>query len=457
MLKKILPILLLVSILLPFTASAQIDPRCWRKMDCTDEGGTFYEGQDAALACGAKDATGNALGFCTAAGDAETAISFGGQTKFTNIGTFINFIYRYGVTIAGILAVIMIIIAGAQWILSAGSPERINSAKKRIAGATVGVLIAALSYVILNTINPYLVNLRLPQVWMVNRQGLAPPRCDQVTGAGIAHAGISGTTIDKQKAAAKKYESKEQTIPKCGNEYFVESTGGQTCTGTFCDPGNLCYRGIKDKVESCKKATIAGIIRASSLTDNLIAQSGLLSFGASIFGQGWEWEWANEPDLYIVCKNGDYKNITSDSQSNAPDNDNYTNEDDRTQEYWIRISSLEIDAAATKCSNNGGVRGFAIGIDLNEEGDPISDEEHFLGMNRATNEAIDLGKDQDETTDNIFNKDCVNPYLLTADEIKKGVYLPIDVSKICDIDTFSEGENQRKKCYDLIGYNKTSC
>lgn len=150
----------------------------WKRMDkwgvsAEDSTAGFYQGTDTVKACGGyKDASGNDVGFCSAAGEATTEISFGGRNTFKHFGEFIQFIYKYAVWAAGILAVLMIMIAGFQWATSGGSPEKITSAKKRIGGAMMGLFLAVMSFVILNTINPYLVNLRLPQVWMVKGERL---------------------------------------------------------------------------------------------------------------------------------------------------------------------------------------------------------------------------------------------------------------------------------------------
>ncbi len=68
--------------------------------------------------------------------------------------------YKYIVSIASILAVLMIIVAGFQWSMSGGSPDAIGEAKKRIGGAVTGLVIAVGSYALLYAINPGLVQFR---------------------------------------------------------------------------------------------------------------------------------------------------------------------------------------------------------------------------------------------------------------------------------------------------------
>ena len=75
------------------------------------------------------------------------------------IGQYIGAIYRYGVAFAAVLAMLMITIGGVLWLTSAGSPERVNSAKSFVVSAITGLGLALFSFVILYTVNPRLVAL----------------------------------------------------------------------------------------------------------------------------------------------------------------------------------------------------------------------------------------------------------------------------------------------------------
>jgi hypothetical protein len=58
----------------------------------------------------------------------------------------------------------MVMYAGIQWITAAGNSSKIENAKSTMNGAFIGLVLALSSYVILNTINPELVTLRVPFV-----------------------------------------------------------------------------------------------------------------------------------------------------------------------------------------------------------------------------------------------------------------------------------------------------
>lgn len=74
------------------------------------------------------------------------------------IGEYIAAIYRWSIPVGAVLAVIMIMIGGILWLTSAGA-ERLSTAKTWITNAVIGLLLLVCSYVILNIINPDLVNL----------------------------------------------------------------------------------------------------------------------------------------------------------------------------------------------------------------------------------------------------------------------------------------------------------
>ena len=72
-----------------------------------------------------------------------------------DIGEYFNKIFLIAIGLAGALAVIMIIIAGVQW-MGTDSVFGKTEAKKQITNAVLGLLIALGSYALLNTIDPAL-------------------------------------------------------------------------------------------------------------------------------------------------------------------------------------------------------------------------------------------------------------------------------------------------------------
>lgn len=76
----------------------------------------------------------------------------------SSVGGYLSNIYLIGIGLAGVLAVLMIVIGGIQYVASGISPSAKEDAKGKITSAILGLLLALLSYIILNTINPDLLN-----------------------------------------------------------------------------------------------------------------------------------------------------------------------------------------------------------------------------------------------------------------------------------------------------------
>ena len=90
-----------------------VDQRCWTKDDCEIKAfGTFVGPNiETKGACKMeKDSSDKLIGFCLPGTTAQMGVNWGeagGQkSTYTNIGDFIKWIYRYGIVVANILAVI---------------------------------------------------------------------------------------------------------------------------------------------------------------------------------------------------------------------------------------------------------------------------------------------------------------------------------------------------------------
>lgn len=91
------------------------------------------------------------------------------------IGEYITGIYQYAIGIAGILAVIVLMVGGLIYLVSGGDATRITQAKELIIGSITGLVILLSSYFLLSRINPKLagfgpLNLNyIPAVEVINK------------------------------------------------------------------------------------------------------------------------------------------------------------------------------------------------------------------------------------------------------------------------------------------------
>jgi|GEM_PF-2117681 len=87
---------------------------------------------------------------------AGVAKTVGGDT----IAKYIKAIYQYGVGVIGILAAVILMFGGVLWLTAGGNTGQVSEAKEWIKASLTGLIIALLSYIILLTVNPDLVNLK---------------------------------------------------------------------------------------------------------------------------------------------------------------------------------------------------------------------------------------------------------------------------------------------------------
>jgi hypothetical protein len=278
----------------------EFNPICWKKSACDKvskasaaKGTSGFVANQPPCSGGTGE---NEWGKCLAAGAAKTSISFGGENSFANLGDFILKNYNFAITVAGILAVIVIIMSGFQWTMSGGNSETIASAKHRIGNAIIGLFIAYSSYFILSTINPDLVNFEALKVYMVKPLSDVPKFCsavevkieaeslDDLETRGLIdvkstklifalatedqNAPISSTSSNATpNLTYNEVVGRNNPIANCGFRYFFENSGGATCFGARCGTGGVCTNVHINKLTetkySCEPASIVGAIRGS--------------------------------------------------------------------------------------------------------------------------------------------------------------------------------------------------
>ncbi|MDO8435556.1 MAG: C39 family peptidase [bacterium] len=77
----------------------------------------------------------------------------------STLSEYIAQVFKFLVGMAGLIALIMIMLGGYRWVMARGAEEGISGAKSMVVNALAGLALALVSYTILQTINPGLVNL----------------------------------------------------------------------------------------------------------------------------------------------------------------------------------------------------------------------------------------------------------------------------------------------------------
>jgi len=464
---------------LPASTHAQkLDPRCFNIGDCyttrsqlndelklgvpkaeIDSG--FYQGTDAIKACGgAKLAKEKKLGFCPSLTAVTTEISFGQKNTFLNLPDFIRYIYRYGVMVISILAVIVIIFAGIQWMAAAGNSAVITSAKKRIAGALTGMALALLSYFLLNTINPFLVNLRLPQVWMIKQQDLGSKWCRFQSNQ------LSLKTSDPNGYVDAEYSFYGEFIKTgdpdktalCGKEYWIENTNGSSCLGSYCkEAGAGLPKVCKDNNSGSEPMDLAKFVCETGSISGKIYQT---KSSKSLEEEGWTDPFIDELHLAVLCNDGYMIQVDTSGSGNI------TKISDQQYSYTIEVEQsgaiakalndtykdiIDEKDAIVECSYHGQINGFVL-IGFLDENDDADESMRFIGIGPG-GLGLDVGinvagmekKDFPEcgfmaqksynecfmsTMDQIYPKlkNLPKNYLFSHDDLIYGTALDIDVN-----------------------------
>lgn len=168
--------------------------------------------------------------FVFAGRDIPLQIGILGHSTVANIAEYIAILYQYLVGFAGLMAVVMIMYAGMKWIFAGGDRSKIGAAQDIINHAVIGLVLALGSYLILNTINPALIELKVPQVDEVGRRLLPGRWCPNT-------AEFEGDFA-------------------CGRQFTPQDDRrlGGLCFGSHCAQGTSCRRSRNGQVYACMNA-----------------------------------------------------------------------------------------------------------------------------------------------------------------------------------------------------------
>lgn len=145
---------------------------------------------------------------------------------FPWIGQYIKAIYLYFLGIAGLIAVIMLIHAGFEWMASGGNTKTVEKAKTRMRNVSIGAVILFGSYTILNVINPDLVKFKGIRIQILKR---VPIEFEEILDDNLGSGGnpISGLLGEFDQAAG----GSQPCTPEAANLVAQKLHDIQICVG----------------------------------------------------------------------------------------------------------------------------------------------------------------------------------------------------------------------------------
>ncbi len=145
--------ILVVGVVLPITAHAQLTPPTEPASNCTETGSGQY-----------------CLLEPLPIGAGQVYDKY--DPKVTSAADYINLAIKIFISIIGALGVIMIVLGGVQYMTTDAISKK-EGGKEMISNAIFGVILALVSWLLLNTINPHLIEIRLD-----------PPKGEQIVTTG---------------------------------------------------------------------------------------------------------------------------------------------------------------------------------------------------------------------------------------------------------------------------------
>lgn len=129
----------------------------------------------------------------------RTSTEYGYETKSIAsnfLGEYIQAIYGWLIAAGAMIAIVLIMVGGLEWMLSAGNPGRVTKAKERINHALVGIVLLLSAYSIAYLIDPSTVMFETLDIQQISNKEYFPPEGEYTEI--VQGRVITGTPIDAQ-------------------------------------------------------------------------------------------------------------------------------------------------------------------------------------------------------------------------------------------------------------------
>ncbi|MFA5106746.1 MAG: pilin [Patescibacteria group bacterium] len=161
-------------------------------------------------------------------GKVKLNVKLGTTECISDITQYTKIFYNLFIGVIGIFAAVMIMYAGFQWISASGNSQKIERAKDSFTSAIIGVVIALISYVLLNLINPMIVNLQ-------------PIALETITGqATVANMELCKNMLGDNWSQQVISPNASCGVPNNLKDAQGKPTGG-LCYGHECGSGTQCF------------------------------------------------------------------------------------------------------------------------------------------------------------------------------------------------------------------------
>jgi len=158
------------------------------------------------------------------------------------MGKFAKQLYIYLLGLSGIVAVLVLILAGFQWVMAGGNQNKIGEAKQRIINAITGLVLLSCSYLILYTINPKLVEIKTIEIKKV--KPIAVGNFDKQQFFADRRSALDKNISCNDDAECTTHNSEWICAPKNSNSPNVKICMNKSVDNGQCDEDSDCYPGL---------------------------------------------------------------------------------------------------------------------------------------------------------------------------------------------------------------------
>lgn len=202
------------------------------------------------------------------------------------LAQYINAIYRYGVTIVLIVAIVMVVYGGFRYLVGASLGD-IQAGKKIIQDALIGMLVVLGAYMILNTVNPATLNLtvlRLPfvdemRLLMTTTVPTADWESSDASSGGTTRTEASGLRFDPGAESAYSSCPISLSAPIATSPYSRRDARVEEFMSEMAP--NLRSMGVRERVLAASSAATACGIHMGSCGNTTITINELAGVGGA--------------------------------------------------------------------------------------------------------------------------------------------------------------------------------
>jgi hypothetical protein len=188
--------------------------KCWTKTECSqwseNRGGeniTADWGAVIPFDCGKAKTSGEEMHYCYAKDTPYNLnVVIGSTTQVGNLPTYINAVYAWLLPAASLVAVVMMMIGGLQYVMARGKSKYIDAAKTRITNAITGLVLLLSAYVLLNLVDPRFTRFQSLQVPLIKQVVMLDPTssCERLADYGYTIGPASSSTADSSALCGGK-------------------------------------------------------------------------------------------------------------------------------------------------------------------------------------------------------------------------------------------------------------